>query len=751
MENEIKKMLEKMTLNEKAAFVSGADFWHTRELENLELPRVMMCDGPHGLRKQNGEGDHLGINKSIETVCYPTASALASSFSTEVLEKLGEVLGDECQAEDVGMLLGPGLNMKRSPLCGRNFEYFSEDPYLAGKLASSYIRALQGKGIAACAKHFAANNQETHRMSGSSQVDERTLREIYFPAFEMAVKEGKTRSIMCAYNGINGTFCSENKWLLNDVLREEWGFDGFVVTDWGAEKDTVKGITAGLNLFMPGGYDTKSAAILAAIEKGELEESALDEAVADLLKFVCDYKKLHRSDVMIDRKECAKLSRQLSAECAVLLKNEGILPISKTERVAFIGEFAEHPRYQGSGSSFINVPHVSGAVEVAAELGIKVSYAQGYQKKNTEDDVALLQEAVEAAKNAEIAVIFAGLTDEAETEGVDRTNLDIPKNQNTLIEAVAAVQPNTVVVLHGGAPMCLPWLDKVKAVLCMYLGGQEVGHAAIELLYGEQNPSGKLAETWPLKLEDNPSYLNFPGEDGVVEYHEGIFIGYRYYDKKKMDVLFPFGYGLSYTDFAYSDLKLDKESLTDEEVLTVTCKVKNIGSRAGKEAVQLYVRDVESSVRRPVRELKGFVKVELEAGEEKEVMFTLDKRSFAYYEPKIHDWFVESGSFSVEIGASSRDIRLEASVDVLGTIELPFYYTMLSPMGSLKKTAKGREFMKQMAQNTPDTQQMNPDDLGEGSAKMMEAMMEEMPLAALTSFGGMSMEQLEGILQMLNS
>lgn len=751
MENEVKDMLEKMTLDEKAKFVSGADFWHTRELANLELPRVMMCDGPHGLRKQNGEGDHLGINKSIETVCYPTASALAASFSIEVLEKLGKMLGDECQAENVGMLLGPGLNMKRSPLCGRNFEYFSEDPYLAGKLAVAYIRALQGKGIAACAKHFAANNQETHRMSGSSQVDERTLHEIYFPAFEMAVKEGKTRSIMCAYNGINGTFCSENKWLLHDILRKEWGFDGFVVTDWGAEKDTVKGIAAGLNLFMPGGYDTKSAAILTAIEKGELKESELDEAVAGLLKFACDYKELHRSDAVIDRNECAKLSRQLSAECAVLLKNESILPIAKTERVTFIGEFAKSPRYQGSGSSFINVPHVSSAVEAAAESGIKVSYAQGYQKKDTQDDAALLQEAVEAARNAEIAVIFAGLTNESETEGVDRTNLDMPKNQNALIEAVAAVQPNTVVVLHGGAPMCLPWLDKVKAVLCMYLGGQEVGHVAVELLYGEQNPSGKLAETWPLKLEDNPSYLNFPGKDGIVEYHEGIYIGYRYYDKKKMDVLFPFGHGLSYTNFAYSDLKLDKETLTDEEILTVTCKVRNIGSRAGKEAVQLYVRDAESSVGRPVRELKGFAKVELEAGEEKEVVFTLDKRSFAYYETKIHDWFVESGKFIVEIGASSRDIRLTASVDVMGTVELPFHYTMLSPMGSLKKTAKGRAFMEQMAKNASDMPQMNPDALGEGSAKMVESMMEEMPLATLMNFGGLSMEQLEGIVQMLNS
>jgi len=750
MEEQVKNMLEKMTLDEKAAFVRGADFWHTRELENLGLHRVMMCDGPHGLRKQNGEGDHLGINKSIETVCYPTASALAASFSTEVLEKLGEMLGEECQAEDVGMLLGPGLNMKRSPLCGRNFEYFSEDPYLAGKLAVSYIRALQGKGVAACAKHFAANNQETHRMSGSSQVDERTLHEIYFPAFEMAVKEGGTRSIMCAYNGINGTFCSENKWLLNDILRKEWGFDGFVVTDWGAEKDTVKGIAAGLNLFMPGGYDSKSETILTAIEKGELKEAELDEAVAGLLKFAYDYKKLHRSNAVIDRNECAKLSRQLSAECAVLLKNEGILPIAKTEKVVFIGAFAELPRYQGSGSSFINVPHVSGAVEAAAESGIKVSYAQGYQKKDIQD-AALFQEAVEAAKNAEIAIIFAGLTNEAETEGVDRTNLDMPKNQNDLIEAVAAVQPNTVVVLHGGAPMCLPWLDKVKAVLCMYLGGQEVGHAAVELLYGEKNPSGKLAETWPLKLEDNPSYLNFPGKDGIVEYHEGIYIGYRYYDKKKMDVLFPFGHGLSYTDFAYSDLKLDKETLTDKEILTVTCKVKNVGNRAGKEAVQLYVRDVESSVGRPVRELKGFAKVELEAGEEKEIMFTLDKRSFAYYESKIHDWFVESGKFMVEIGASSRDIRLTASVDVLGTVELPFHYTLLSPMGSLKKTAKGRAFMEQMAKNASDMPQMNPDDLGEGSAKMMESMMEEMPLATLMNFGGLSMEQLEDIVRMLNS
>ena len=751
MEQRIKHLLSQMTVDEKISLACGQDFWRTRAVERLGVPQVMMCDGPHGLRKQKGQGDHLGINESIETVCYPSASALAASFDVEVMEALGEALGTECQAEDVGMLLGPGVNMKRSPLCGRNFEYFSEDPYLAGQMAAAYIRALQGKGVAACVKHFAANNQETLRMSGNSRLSERTLYETYLPAFEAAVKEGGTRSVMCAYNAVNGEFCANNKTLLTEILRDRWGFQGFVVTDWGAGKDAVKDIKAGLDLNMPGGNDAITAPLKAAYETGELSDAELDRMAGNMLRFALDHAENRRPDTVIHREECAELSADIAAQCAVLLKNDGALPLKRDSKVAFIGEFAASPRYQGSGSSHINTRNVISALDAAK--GLSVTYAQGYTARSTETDEALLREAVEAAKNADTAVVFAGLPDSFESEGFDRESLAMPRNQNELIEAVAAANPNTVVVLHGGAPMLTEWLDKVRAVLCVYLGGQGVGKAAVELLYGDKNPSGKLAETWPKKLSDNPSFLNFPGTEGVVDYAEGVFIGYRYYDKKEMDVLFPFGHGLSYTSFAYSDLRLDKTEMTDRDELTVTCKVKNTGGLHGKETVQLYVKNSPGDVPRPIRELRGFVKVELQPGEEKEVRFTLAKRAFAYYEEKIHDFFVPSGVYGIEIGASSRDIRLSAEVSVSGTTELPYVYSLTSTVGSLMKTAKGRAlFERMMAAGQGRHQEMEgADALGEGGAEMARRMMFEMPLGALSTFGGVPMEQLQGMVAMLNS
>lgn len=753
---DIEKILGELTLEEKASLCSGRDYWHTKTIERLGIPGMMMCDGPHGLRKQVGEGDHLGINESIETVCYPTASALAASFDRDALKLLGKTLGEECQAEDVGMLLGPGVNMKRSPLCGRNFEYFSEDPYLAGELGSSYVEGLQGEGIAACVKHFAANNQETRRMSGTSNMDERVLYETYLPAFETIVKKGKTRGIMCAYNAVDGVYCAENKKLLTDILREKWGYDGMVVTDWGAVKNRVKGLQAGLDLEMPGGPGVQDQAIVEAVKNGTLDEKVLDEAVRNVLKLVADYQDARRPDTIIDRTKCAKVSRELSERCGVLLKNENILPLDKSAKTVFIGEFAVKPRYQGAGSSHINVKSLKGALERAEEAGYQVCYAEGYRVHDEETDTELIRQAVAKAQEAEVAVIFAGQPDAYETEGCDRETMDIPENQNALIEAVVSVQPNTVVVLHGGSCMALPWLSKIPAVLCMYLGGQEVGAAAVSLLYGEENPSGKLAETWPVKIEDNPSYLNFPGEDGMVSYKEGIYIGYRYYDKKKMDVLFPFGHGLSYTTFTYSDLKLDKDSMTDEETLTVSCRVKNSGKRKGRETVQLYVGDEVSSVGRPVRELKGFEKIELEAGEEKEVAFRLDKRSFAYYETKIHDWFVESGSFLIEIGASSRDIRLSGVVEVTGTVELPIVYSYESTVGDLMKSSKGKAFMQKMlaggsSKGQEEAEKDNLKHMGEGSEKMVQSMMAEMPLRSIVTFGRMTMEQLDGLVAMLNS
>lgn len=709
---------------------------------------------PHGLRKQDGEGDHLGINQSIKTVCFPAAATLASSFDRDLLHTLGKTLGEECRAEDVSMLLGPGMNIKRSPLCGRNFEYFSEDPYLSGQLAGAYVRGLQSKGIAACPKHFAANNQETLRMSGSSQVDDRTLHEIYLSAFEDMVKESDPRSIMCSYNQINGVFSAENRELLTDILREKWGFNGFVVTDWGAGKDRVKGIHAGVDLEMPGRDNPAQVAqIVAAVKSGELPQEELDKAVYNILKYVCGYQKDRRSDTKVDLSADHRCSVQMAGECAVLLKNERqVLPLSTTQKIAFLGDFARAPRYQGAGSSHINSYQVTGAVEAARLAGYDVAFAQRYDPRSDKTSPDMLEEAICAAKDAEVAVVFAGLPDSYESEGYDRTTMAMPANQNELIEAVAAVNPNTVVVLHNGSPVEIPWANKAAAILELYLGGEGAGEAAVHLLYGKTNPSGKLAETFPLKLEDNPSYLNFPGVDGIVEYREGVFVGYRYYDKKKMDVGFPFGHGLSYTSFTYSDIRLKKDKLTDAETLTVTCKVKNTGTCTGKEVVQLYVRDEQSRVNRPVRELKGFEKVELAPGEETTVSFTLGKKAFAYYEPEVHDWFVESGAFAIEIGASSRDIRLTAQVTVEGTKTLPNHFTRFSTFGQILATPKGQVLLGSIFQRitagAAGQAQDSADDADD--AQTMQRMMMDMTLDALSGFIGMSAEQIDGILFELN-
>ena len=746
---DIESILHQMTLEEKAAFCSGRDFWHTKAIEHVGIPSVMMCDGPHGLRKQEGEGDHLGINVSIETVCYPSAAALASSFDRDVMAKLGEALGKECQAENVGMLLGPGLNIKRSPLCGRNFEYFSEDPYLAGEMGIAYVKALQKEGIAACAKHFACNNQETRRMSGSSQIDERTLHEVYLPAFEAVAKDGKTRSIMCAYNAVNDVFCAENKTLLTDILREQWGYDGFVVTDWGAVKDRAKGIAAGLDLEMPGGPNATGEEIVKAVREGTLSETDLDKAVLSLLRFVQDTLDQRKPDTVVDREANRTLARKLAAECAVLMKNEGGLPLKDGQSVAFIGEFAEKPRYQGAGSSHINVPHPVSALEAAGSVA--TIYARGYDAHSDQTDAALLAEAMEAAKHVDVPVIFAGLPDAFETEGADRDHMRLPDNQNELIAAIAQTNPNTVVVLHGGSPVELPWLGQVSAVLCMYLGGEQVGAATVNLLWGKDNPSGHLAETWPIRLQDNPSYLNFPGEDGIVTYAEGIFVGYRYYDKKEMPVLFPFGHGMSYTQFAYSDLKLNRDSMLDTETVTASVTVKNIGNCFGKTAVQLYVRDVDSTVRRPVRELKAFEKVCLQPGESQEVTFTLDKRAFAYWEPKCHDWFVESGEFVIEVGESSRDIRCSQSVQVEGTTLMPFTVTETTSIGQLLKHPKGKAVVGQMMGSSTMSHSDQTASMGEGSERMMQEMMLGIPLGALVSYGRLTTDQLKALIETLNA
>ncbi len=747
---DIKKIVSQMTLEEKAEMCSGSDFWHTRAIERLDVPAVMVTDGPCGLRKQAGETDHLGLNASVAAVSYPTGSCVACSFDRELIRESGEALGDECQAEDVAVLLGPAVNIKRSPLCGRNFEYFSEDPYVAGELAAAYIKGVQSKHIGTSLKHFAANSQEHRRMTSSSEVDERTLREIYLPAFETAVKEAKPWTVMCSYNRLNGVYASENHRLLTEILRDEWGFDGAVVSDWGAVNERPKGVAAGLDLEMPGPGTANTQKIMQAVKDGSLSEKDLDTAVERVLHFVDEYLTHRRPDTKFDYEGHHEKARQMADESLVLLKNEeGILPLSKEKKVAFIGRFAELPRFQGGGSSHVNSFKVTGALEAAQ--GLHVSYAPGWSENGMESDEKLAVEAVEAAKAADCAVLFIGLPEVLESEGFDRKTMRLPECQEKLVTEIAKVQPNTVVVVHCGSAIEMPWIDSAKAVIYAYLGGEAVGSAEVDILFGDINPSGKLAETFPLRLEDNPSYLYYFGEGDRTEYREGVFVGYRYYDKKNLPVLFPFGYGLSYTQFAYSDLKLDRENIKDTETLHVSVKVKNTGNRAGKEIVQLYVQDDESSVIRPVRELKGFEKVSLAPGEEKTVEFALDKRAFAFYDVNLADWRVETGSFTVYIGKSSRDLALSAQVKVESTAVIKKTYTVNSTLGDIMADPKGQQVIGQMMQSMG----MGEMSTGEGdamSSDAMMAMMGYMPLRGIAMFAGdaVSPETLQGLLDALN-
>ena len=571
---DVKKVTSQMSLEEKAGLCSGYNFWYTKSIERLGVEGVMVSDGPHGLRKQATGGDHLGVNGSVEAVCFPTASAIASSFDRDLVKTMGKALGDECQAEEVAIILGPGVNIKRSPICGRNFEFLSEDPYLAAELTTDYIKGVQSKNIGTSLKHFLANNQEHRRMSSSSDIDERTMREIYLAPFEGAVINAKPWTVMCSYNKINGVFASQNPRTLTDILRKEWGFNGYVVSDWGAVNDRVEALKAGLELEMPSSRGINDKRIVAAVKSGSLDEKILDRAVERILTVHNKYLENRVPEVGYDKEEHHQLARKVISESMVLLKNDGILPLNKSDDIAFIGKFAEKPRYQGGGSSHVNSFKVTSALE--AVKGIKnITYAKGYDVKEDKIDDALIKEAIEVAKKAKVAVIFAGLPDSFESEGYDRSHMSLPSCQNRLIQEIAAVQPNTVVVLHNGSAVEMPWVNDVKGILELYLGGQNVGAATIDVLFGDVNPSGRLAETFPLKLEDNPSYLFYFGEKDTVEYREGIFVGYRYYDKKKLDVLFPFGHGLSYTTFDYSNLRTSADIIKDTDTLTVKVDVTN--------------------------------------------------------------------------------------------------------------------------------------------------------------------------------
>ena len=753
MKRDVKAIIREMTLEEKAGMCSGKDFWHLKGVERLGIPEVMVSDGPHGLRKQAEEADHLGLNESIKAVCFPTACATACSFDRDLLEEMGERIGDECQAEDLSVILGPAVNIKRSPLCGRNFEYFSEDPYLASQMAAAHIKGVQSKNVGTSIKHFAANNQEHRRMSCSSEIDERTLREIYLAAFETAIKEAKPDTVMCSYNRINGEFASENHWLLTEVLREQWGFDGYVMSDWGAVNDRVKGLKAGLELEMPGSGGNTDKEIVEAVKSGELEESVLDRAVERILNIVFKFTD-NRQEGKFDLEEDHKLAAKIAGESMVLLKNEGVLPLpAQGKKIAFIGKFAETPRFQGGGSSHINSFKITSALEAVKEVA-EVTYAQGYDVKEDVIDQAMLDQAVETAKEADVAVIFAGLPDAFESEGYDRTHMRMPDCQNTLISEIAKVQENVVVVLHNGSPVEMPWADQVKGILEAYLCGQAVGQAEVDILFGKVNPSGKLAETIPYKLSDNPSYLNFPGDGQKVEYKEGVFVGYRYYDTKEMPVRYPFGYGLSYTTFEYSDLQLSSDKIKDTDKLKVTLKVKNTGNRAGKEIVQLYVADKTGAASRPVKELKNFVKVELQPQEEKTVEMELDKRSFAWYNTDIHDWYAASGEYEILAAASSRDIRLKKTVYVESTTELPMHIHMNTTIGELLENPRTKGVIEGMTDSL--IQHMGGSSEEEDSAaseaitkEMSLKMMENSPLRSMRSFMGMTTEEIQEFIQKL--
>ena len=790
---DITNLIEQMTLEEKASLCSGMDFWHLKGVERLGIPSIMVTDGPHGLRKQAGDGDEIGLRDTIPATCFPTASALAATWNRDLLFQVGQALGEECREEKVGVILGPGANIKRSPLCGRNFEYFSEDPYLTGEMARSHINGVQSQGIGTSLKHYAVNNQEYRRMVVDAVVDERALREIYLAGYEIAVKEAQPWTVMCAYNKVNGTYCAENGTLMTDILKEEWGHEGLVVTDWGAMNERVAGLKAGVELEMPGAPNGNDAMIVAAIEAGDLDEAVLDRSVERILALIFKADETLSQDFVYDREAHHALARKVAGEGAVLLKNDGaVLPLHKDTKIALIGQFARSPRYQGAGSSLMNPTRLDNLYDEIVKLvgDGQLSYAPGYTQEGDQTDETLIAEALEAARDAEVVVINAGLTDMYEVEGLDRQHMKLPPGHDALIEALAAAYPKVVVVLSNGSPVEMPWVKDVSAILEGYLGGQAGAGAIADILYGKVNPSGKLAETFPLRLEDNPSYAYFPSGPGTVEYRESIYVGYRHYDTVGQEVLYPFGHGLSYTTFEYNDLQLSQDQIAAGETLTASLKVSNTGTLAGKEIVQLYVRQVEPTAFRPVKELKGFTKVELQPGESSEVSIELDQRAFSYYDTELEDWHTESGEFEVLVAASAGDIRLKATVEVISSIpyapaaersKLAAYYdfpkgvsvsqedfeallgrtlppnqvpqkgayNLNTPIMDMRDSFIARQLFNYMQRQMA---KIIAGQEGTPTALMMETMLHEMPLRSLlmVADGSITREILEALLVMIN-
>ena len=692
----MEQYISKLTLEEKAALLQGWTTWTTRDVPRLEIPAIFLSDGPHGLRKQAGTGDHLGLNASVPATCFPTAASMANSWDTALGEELGRALGEEAAANDVHVVLGPGLNMKRSPLCGRNFEYFSEDPYLAGKMGAAYVRGIQSAGAAACPKHFAANSQELRRMSMDSVVDERTLREIYLTAFGIAVTEGKAKAIMSSYNQVNGTYANENAHLLTEILRQEWGFDGFVVTDWGGDNDHVEGVKAGSNLVMPAPGPDCAIGLVKAVKEGRLSEKVLDQRVGELLEQVFSLiESVGAASKNFDVEAHHAIAEKCAAGAIVLLDNDGILPLKKETNTAIIGDFAETPRYQGAGSSQVNPTRLDNLKDALTAAGLSVTgYAKGFSRTEPAPDPDLIQEAVELAKTAEVVLLCVGLDEILESEGMDRQHMELSQGQQALIDAVCTANRNVVLVLSGGAPFIMPERNEYRAAIHGYLGGQAGAGAMAKAILGDINPSGKLNETWPLALTDTASAAYFPSLERTAEYREGLYIGYRYFDTTGLPVRYPFGYGLSYTTFTYADIHADKDSVT----FTIT----NTGSRDGAEVAQVYVSCKNGKVFRPKKELKGFAKVFLKAGESKTVTVPLDDKAFRYFNVKTDRWEVETADYAICVGANVSDIRLTADIHVTGT-EAPLPYGALPSYESGKVAAvSDAEFETLLGRPIPD-------------------------------------------------
>ena len=692
----VETYINKLTLEEKAALLQGWTTWTSRKINRVQIPEIFLSDGPTGLRKQEGTGDHLGLNASVPATCFPTSATVANTWDPSLGEAIGACLGAEAAAHDVNVVLGPGLNMKRSPLCGRNFEYYSEDPYLAGKMAAAFIRGIQSKGPAACPKHFAVNSQETRRMAMDSVVDERTLREIYLTGFEIAVREGNAKTIMTSYNMVNGTYANENAHLLTDILKNEWGFDGFVVTDWGGDNDHIEGVRAGSALVMPAPGANCAADLVDAVNAGKIDESVLDDRLREFLPVVFNTTAaISQAPKTFDVDAHHALARKTAESAIVLLENDGILPLSASTKVAVIGDFGENPRYQGAGSSQVNPTKLENLKDCLAASGITVTAtAQGYDRKNPNPREDLIAAAVEAAKTGDVVLLCVGLDDIAESEGLDRLSMNMSKSQYALIDAVSAECRNVVLVLSGGSPFVMPEATKFRAAIHGYLGGQAGASAMADALFGKVNPSGKLNETWPFALEENPSYPYYPAKERTAEHREGLYIGYRYYDTAGVPVRYPFGYGLSYTTFEYSNIQADAKSVT----FTIT----NTGKMDGAEVAQVYVTCRNGKVFRPKKELKGFTKVFLKAGESKTVTVELDDKAFRYFNVKTNAWQVETANYDICVAANVSDVKLTATIRVFGD-DAPIPYEALPSYESGKiMNVSDAEFEALLGRPIPD-------------------------------------------------